>query len=417
MAAATKTDAATPESSAAPARRSRPKLLPLADGYVVGAIALATLRSLGWFAGLFLAFALVQAAKNVATADVPLAVAAQSLALQLPRIVLFTIPASLLYGTVATFSEMSSRGEVTALMCGGLSLPRMLRWPLVFSVLLALAAFWLQEVVVPNFELRKSNLTARVAETILETQKFKPLITYSDNGTPARIVQAEKFDIKSKTIIKPVIQIFRADGIVEFEIKAQSANWDSARQAWIFRNGSTRSPKDPTNKSDLNSVLSKFPATVVTTDKMPNPDTFDEGEKSARDQIERKNYEMVSWRQLDAFRAEQIAQLPSLSSAGQSAMNKEIRRETYGIHDKFATPLVAIAMLLIGAPLGVRPQRTASAGLAMGISLMVILGYYLLWTLCTQWGKGGGNAPILAAYLPVAALSAIGVALLIRKGK
>ena len=392
-------------------------MLPLADGFVVGGIALATLRSISWFAGLFLAFALVQAAKNVATADVSLAIAAQSLALQLPRIVLFTIPASLLYGTVATFSEMSSRGEVTALMCGGMSLWRMLRWPLVFAVGLTIFAFWLQEVVVPDFELRKSNLTALAAESILANQKFKPLIDYDDKGALSRTVQAAKFDIKSKTIIAPVIQIFRPDGIVVAEIKAQRAAWDKTQKAWIFYNGSTRTLKDVTAKSDFTTLLSEFPEFVVTTDKMPNPDTFDAGEKSARDQIDRKNYEMVSWRQLDAFRAEQIARLSAPGNLDQGAVKKEIRRETYGIHDKFATPLVAIAMLLIGAPLGVRPQRSASAGLAMGISLMVILAYYLGWTFCTQWGKGGGQMPVVAAYLPVVALSAIGIVLLIRKGR
>ncbi len=418
MAAATKTNAA-PDVAApnAPAKRSRPKLLPLADGYVAGGIVAATVRSIGWFAGLFLAFALVQAARNVAMADVPLAIAAESLALQLPRIVLFTIPASLLYGTVATFTEMSSRGEVTALMCGGMSLPRMLRWPLVFSVLLTLFAFWLQEVVVPDFELRKSNLTVRVATAILENQKFKPLVDYDDDGALERTVQAKKFDIKSKTIVAPVIQLFRSDGVMVTEIKAQRAAWDGARNAWVFYWGSTRTLKDKTAKSDFTTYASEFPQFLVTTDKMPAPDTFDKSEKSARDQIERKNYEMVSWRQLDAFRAEQIAALPTLGDAQQGALKKEIRRETYGIHDKFATPLVAIAMLLIGAPLGVRPQRTASAGLAMGISLMVILAYYLGWTFCAQWGKGGGQMPIVAAYLPVAVLGAVGVALLIRKGR
>ncbi len=433
MAAATKTNAApdanapdanAPDANAlqspAPrprARGFRPRFVPIADGYIVGGIALATLRSIGWFAGLFLAFALVQAAKNVAMAEVPLSVAAQSLALQLPRIVLFTIPASLLYGTVATFSEMSARGEVTALSCGGMSLWRMLRWPLAFSVALTITAFWLQEVVVPDFELRKSNLTARAAELILETQKFKPIFTYNDNGTLARIVQAEKFDIRSKTIIKPVIQTFRPDGILKSEVRAQSAAWDGAQKVWIFREVSTRSLKAPGAKDDLTTVTSgaPIPQTTISTDQMPDPDKFDAGEKSARDQIENKNYEMVSWRQLNAYRAEQIAALPTLRSAQQNALRKEIRRETYGIHDKFATPLVAIAMLLIGAPLGVRPQRTASAGLAMGISLMVILGYYLFWTFCTQWGKGGGDAPVLAAYLPVIALSVIGLGLLIRK--
>lgn len=414
MAAATKIKRA-PTAATAPGR-SRPKLLPLADGFIVGGIAAATLRSIGWFAGLFLAFAMIQAAKNVATADLPAAVAIQGLLLQLPRIVLFTIPASLLYGTVATFSEMSARGEVTALMCGGMSLPRMLRFPIVFAVLLTVFAFWLQEVVVPDFELRKSNLTLTVATAILENQKFKPLVSYHDDGTLERVVQAEKFDLKSKAILKPVIQIYGLNNTVETEIKAQSASWDSKRNAWVFTQGSTRTPREK-GADNLESVLSEWPQTVITTEQMPNPDAFEQTEKSARDQIERKNYEMVSWQQLNAFRAEQIENAKSLNGDSRRKVEKEIRRETYGIHDKFATPLVALAMLLIGAPLGVRPQRTASAGLAMGISLIVILGYYLLWTLCTQWGKGGGNAPVLAAYLPVAALSIVGFVLLIRKGR
>ena len=415
MAAATKTKTKlekTPATAPPSPKRSRAKLLPLADGFVVGSIAGATLRSISWFAGLFLAFAFVQAARTVAVSDVPIAIALQSLALQLPRIVLFTIPASLLYGTVATFSEMSSRGEVTALMCGGMSLRRMLRWPLVFAVLLTLLAFWLQEVIVPSFELRKSNLATSAAIAILQNQKFKPIVDYRDDGSLQRIVQAEKFDVKNKTVIAPVIQLFRFDGTIETENKAQSAAWDAEENAWIFRQGTLRAPRD---KGSTVTTLNQYDKLTVATDQMPAPDKLDGGEKSARDQIAKQNFEMVSWRQLAAFRAEEIARLPAVAGGEQKQLKKEIRRETYGIHDKFATPLVAIAMLIIGAPLGVRPQRTASAGLAMGISLIVILGYYLLWTFCTQWGKGGGKWPIFAAYLPVGVLTVIGVALLARK--
>ena len=394
------------------AGRSRLKLWPLADGLIVGSVAAATLRSIGWFAGLFLAFAFVQAARTVAVSDVPINVALESLALQLPRIVLFTIPASLLYGTVATFTEMSSRGEVTALMCGGLSLPRMLRAPLIFAALLTLLAFWLQEVVVPDFELRKSNLTARAAVALLQTQKFKPLVDIGDDGKLKRIVQAEKFDIPAKMVTKPVILLFRPDGTVETEIKAQSAAWDAKSKSWVFTNGSMRTPVE---KGETRTVLNEYPRFIVQTDQMPAPDKFDEGEKSARDQLARQNYEMISWRQLAAHRAEERARLAALSGPQQREVRKEIRRETYGIHDKFATPLVVMAMLLIGAPLGVRPQRTASPGLAMGISLIVILGYYLLWTFCTQWGKGGGQWPVFAAYLPLLVVALVGGVLLARK--
>ena len=88
---------------------------------------------------------------------------------------------------------------------------------------------------------------------------------------------------------------------------------------------------------------------------------------------------------------------------------------TFGIHDKFATPLVCLAMMLIGAPLGIRPQRTASAGLAMGLSLGVLILYYLVWTLAMQWGKAGGEGPLVAAYLSFALTAGVGLVMVARK--
>ena len=415
MAVATKPDAplapnSSPNSSSG-ARRSRPKLLPLADGYIVGSVAGATLRSMGWFAGLFLAFALVQAARNVATADLPWNIALQTLTMQLPRIVLFTIPASLLFGTVSTFTEMSARGEITAFMGGGMSLSRMLRAPILLSVLLAGLAFWLQEVVVPGVELERSALTQRAAFAILRSQKFKPLVDYRKDGSVERIVQARAFDPEKGTLTEPGIQLLRPDFTVEIEIKAREAVWNSAQQSWVFRDGTTRKTGDSLDAPPITTPFS----TLSLASAAPAPDRLGAKTKSAREQLQRKNYEMISWRQLNAYRAEQIAEYDALQGKERGDARKDIRAATWGLHDKFATPLIVVAMVLLGAPLGVRPQRTASPGLAMGLSLMVILGYYLLWTFCTQWGKAGGGGPIIAAYLPALALAATGTFLLWRK--
>ena len=406
MAVATPTETRAASANA----RARFRLWPLADGYIVGSVAGATVRSIGWFAGLFLAFAFVQAARTVAVSDVPMAIALQSLALQLPRIVLFTIPASLLYGTVATFTEMSGRGEITAFMGGGMSLWRMMRTPLIFALFLTGFAFWLQEVVVPDFELRKSNLAVSAAVQILQSQKFKPLVDFRDDGTVERIVQAEKFDPIKRAMIAPTIQLFRPDGTVEIEIKARSAAWDARQKAWVFRDSITRTA----GENGAAPIVARARQSIIQTAQVPAPDKFEQSEKSACDQIDKQNYEMVSWRQLDAYRAEKLAALAD-SNGDNRGLKKEIRRETYGIHDKFATPLIVMAMVLVGVPLGVRPARTASAGVAMGVSLVVILGYYLLWTFCTQWGKGGGDWPIFAAYLPLLILTLTGTVLLIRK--
>lgn len=401
----------TPTRARAKNRRSRPKLLPLADGYIVGGVAGATIRSMGWFAGLFLAFALIQAARNVTVAQLPWSIALQTLMLQLPRIVLFTIPASLLFGTVSTFTEMSARGELTALMGGGMSLGRMLRAPLVLSVLLAWAAFWLQEVVVPDVELRKSALTQRAAIAVLQTQKFKALVDYRGDGTLERIVQATSFDPTKKTMDAPVIQLFRLDGTIEVEIRARQAVWDGAQKMWVFRDGTTRKTGDKNTDVPITTPFSELSLEAAA----PSPDSLGAEAKGAREQLEHKNYEMISWRQLAAYRAEQIAELPTLRGDELANARRDINSETFGIHDKLAMPLVVIAMVLLGAPLGVRPQRTASPGLAMGLSLMVILGYYLLWTFCTQWGKSGHSAPIFTAYLPAFVLAAVGLFTLWRK--
>ena len=400
-----------PAAQASAPAPSRFKLLPLADGYIGGGVLGATIRSIGWFAGLFLAFALLQAARSVATADTPWAIALQVLALQIPRIVLFTIPASLLYGTVSTFTEMSARGEYTAFMGGGMSLARMMRTPLLLALALAGLAFWLQEVVVPGVELRRGDLTQRAALAILSSQKFKPLVDSNRDGTLRRIVQATKFDVGKQTLLAPTIQLFRPDGTVGVEIKARSASWDGARRSWVFQQGTTKTY----GKGAAASVVVPFEELALQTDVAPAPDSLSAATKDARDQLERKNYEMVSWRQLAAYRAEKVGQLNDLTDDEKRDARKVIRAATYGIHDKLAMPLVVLAMVLVGAPLGVRPQRTASAGLAMGLSLMVILGYYLIWTLCTQIGKAGSQGPLFLAYLPAAALALTGTVLLWRK--
>ena len=146
--------------------------------------------------------------------------------------------------------------------------------------------------------------------------------------------------------------------------------------------------------------------------------------KGARDlpgQLAAHNFEMVSLSELRAYRSEL---LNGVATAKRVAPNDakhiqflqdEAGAATFGIHDKLATPLIVLAMVLIGAPLGVRPQRTASAGLALGLSLMVLLSYYIVWTLVSQWGKGGGTQPMLAAYLPFAILSGLGAFLTWKK--
>jgi lipopolysaccharide export LptBFGC system permease protein LptF len=51
----------------------------------------------------------------------------------------------------------------------------------------------------------------------------------------------------------------------------------------------------------------------------------------------------------------------------------------------------------------------------MGLSLAVLIAYYIVWVLATSWGKGGFPMPHLVAYLTFAVTALTGIVMVIRK--
>lgn len=388
-------------------RRFFPRIMPLADEYLASKVAGAAWQGLMWFAGLFVLFAIATSAKKIAQDHVPFMVAVQGILLQMPRIVLFTIPAALLYGTVQTFVDMSSKGEITALMAGGISLPRMLRAPLIFAALCAVFAFYLQEVLVPGAELSKNQLLTDAVQQLGVQEGFSIIEKYND-GSIKRLVQAKSFDPKSRILVEPSVLLLRPDGSIQLHLKAQRAVWDQANGTWTFFNGQSREETGDLNKTY--SVPTSFSEMQL---NIGAPKKLGSEARGAAEQIGAHNYEMVSVKDLFRHRRSLLRAAAAEGSTG--SLSKEVNSLTYGIHDKFATPLVCLAMVLIGAPLGIRPQRTAAAGLAMGLSLAVLILYYLVWTICQQTGKGGAPLPLLFAYLPFFITTGIGLGLVKQK--
>jgi len=421
LAAPSNSSVLSPEKNVVAPVRMRRWGLPIADGYVGSQVLAGFWRGLTWFVGLFLAFVLISGAQKVAQQKMSLSLIFLFIVLQLPRIVVFTIPASLLFGSVSTFTELSSRGEVTALMAGGMSLRRMLRAPILASVLLAVFAFWLQESIVPQCELKRGQLAISSLQNAGASDLF-PRIEKDSDGNVKFEIRAQGFDSQTLTMKRPYIWLNYPDGS-SLQIAAQSARWDKVQGAWVFENGTTRnSPSLLAPKSGVlaNPVTAQFTEQTFP-DVALDPTKLGRTTRSEQDALDFHNYEMISIDHLNKYRrdlggqlrAEQGGKIPDAKKI--NFLQSEVRAATFGIHDKFSVPLIVLTMVLVGAPLGVRPQRTASAGLALGLSLVVLLGYYIVWTLVSTWGKGGGPQPLVAAYLPFAILLGLGAILTWKK--
>jgi lipopolysaccharide export system permease protein len=64
--------------------------------------------------------------------------------------------------------------------------------------------------------------------------------------------------------------------------------------------------------------------------------------------------------------------------------------------------------------MGIRPQRTGS-GLGVGLTLLVILGYYGLSSVARALGNTQLLAPFIAAWLPNLVIGAVGARMLASK--
>lgn len=409
------------DGAAAMKRGSAPKKswLPIkvVDAYLLGEAVGNTIRGLTWFGGLLCAFAAMTAVRAIVRDNLPFWGAVEFMGYSLPRIFLFTLPMSLLYGIVQTFSELSSRGELTALMAGGMSFDRMLRAPLVWALLLAIFSFGVQESVVPWAEQGK---TAVLQKQVMKSLKMQEGLTWIDqrpDNSMERVIQADGFNPKTNTLVRPTIQIWNDQRQVSFQLQADSASWDEQKKMWHFVNPRHDSGFLSDTGTDTENFSSDSSDTWISTDRVPEPMTFRNSAGSRARILEKQDFEMVSLRDLVEYRTQRQAALSQIRQKTLRAdIQKRIRGATFGIHDKIATPLVCLALVLVGAPLGVRPQR-ASGGFAMGLSLAVLLVYYVVWSAVTQLGKSGVAPPVFAAYLPLFVTAFIGGLLVYGKSR
>jgi lipopolysaccharide export system permease protein len=389
--------------------------LKIADSYLLSSVIGGTLRGLCWFAGLLFAFAVISAVRRVVTDNLPLGLTIRIVICQMPRILLFTLPMSLLYGTVQTFSDLSTRGELTALGVGGMSLPRMVRAPIGWGVLLAILAFWLQEGIVPRAERRGKEIFAQELMNAAGTQQDFLLVDQNASNRIERLIQADLFDPKSRTLINPSIQLFNEKKEIVFDVRADRAQWDIAAGKWVFYNGAT-TIKPPDQGATL-ALPSRSKFTELAIDVLPNPKILKQKSVTLQENLDKKNYEMLSISDLRAYLRKQPELLERVTYPNiQKKISSRIKSLTFGIHDKIATPLICIVLVLVGAPLGVRPQRSGG-GFAMGLSLAVLLLYYIVWSWVSQIGKAGYGDPYILAYSPLVLTLVIGLVLMKMKSR
>ncbi|AFY39272.1 permease YjgP/YjgQ family protein [[Leptolyngbya] sp. PCC 7376] len=363
------------------------------DRYIVGELSLAFAFGLGLFSALGIAVGSVfDLIAQVRESQLLFGVALKVMALKMPEFIGFALPMAVLLATLIVYSRLSSDSEIIAFRSLGISVYRLVLPALLFSAIATGITFVFKDQVIPvaNYQ-----ATATLENAFQQRQfpfRDEKIIypEYGEDGVLKRLFYAAEFDgetMQNLTIID------RSNGSINQIVTAESAGWDLPRNQWNFRDGIIYFiDADGSYRNVL-----RFSRHQI----QLGSDLVDEKEEYP------KHEDMSIW-QLKNYMQE-LAADPERDEAW-------YRKLRVRIQEKISFPFICLALGVVGAAIGLRPQSTGKAT-GFGLCVVLIFGYYFLAFMISSVGVAGYLHPVLAAWLPNLVVMAIAGGLVVQSAK
>jgi len=345
-------------------------MIKIIDRYIVKELIDPFLFGLGAFTAILSAsMILFDLVRAVVVRGMPLIAAAQVFMYRLPGTAVYIFPMATLLAALLAFSRLSSSSEIVAFKAGGTSLYRIIVPVLVFGFTISIVTLLSYEVVVPRANLAATNL-------MLESQARKSpkiqknvLIPEVEQDVLKRMYFAGK--LHGDTMEDVVVQEFKDGKLVQI-INAREAKWDKEKNTWLFKDGIIYLLAD----SGEYKHLIKFKEQYMTIKY--SPADFYMGE--------RKPEEMNM--------AELSKYIKLQKKMGEDTVDLQIQYFLKG-----AVPFSCLVFALLGAPLGLSPQRSSSS-IGLGLSVLIVFFYYFLTFVTMAIGELRIISPLISAWLP-----------------
>lgn len=301
---------------------------------------------------------------------VSLSVISRLFVYKLPGVIVLTLPMAALLSALLTFARLSSTSEIGALKASGISLQRIVRPVLFGSVAVALLATAANETVVP--------LTSRAAENVLRYEVAKQRVSLiqdhvfmreEEEGQLKRVTYISRLKPRSGRMEGVLVQEFE-EGQLRRILSAEEGSWQEGE--WWLDDGKVFE----VDEAGRVSLLFRFERQRLTLRLSPG-----QLEKVSRQPEEMSIPELLG--QIELFDHQGI----------------DVRPLWVMFHLRLAVPWASVVLALVGAAIGVRPQRSGS-GVGLGLSVVIVFAYYVVMSLCRALGQGGYLPPLLAAWMP-----------------
>jgi lipopolysaccharide export system permease protein len=366
------------------------------DRYILASIASAFLFGVAMFMALLMAMQLLpDLIRLVAEQGVSLGTAIAILAYQLPGLLVYAFPMSILLCILLVFNRMSAESEMVAIRAGGISFLRIVIPALLFAMLVTALTFWINNDFMPIAQQRSLELRQQALQ---EARELKS-VDYSHidkDGHKIYSISAANVDVKNHLLERAVFIFYNAKGPMLY-VYTPLATWNQDEGTWRAKGAVLR--------------------WLAPNAAIPNMDPVNADADLAADSYLLQVKESAS--ELDPA-AQKVENLTA------AQINQQIQRfdvtsgnmlRWHKLHmellRRYAVPFACLVFALIGAPLGLRHHRTSSA-VGLGVSLLLIIVYYFVAHFCSMLGDRGAMPYWAAAWMPNILGAIAGVGLMVK---
>ncbi len=360
------------------------KLIPLLDRWILNELFPPLLFAIAAFTVVSLSVGVMfDLVRKIVESGLSVQVAIQVLLLRLPSFVVISFPMAMLMATLLAYSRLSANSELKALRSVGVSTKRMIAPALVLAVIMTGLTFIFNDSIVPlanrNAELVLNKsigkaVATEIGEDIIYSRKgvINDSVTSNQRRGLTHLFYAWKF--RNNEMQEITMLDFSRLGYTQV-VTAKKAFWNNREGKWDFRDGRivTLSPDGSSNTAQFDRYLYPLDKGPIKIAELP---------KDANDMTV-----------AEALRAERLY--------ADSGNIKEVRRMQVRIQEKFTLPMACIVFSLIGSSLGAKPNTRTSRSQGFGLSVVLILFYYVLSFSFSSLGVKGTLIPLFAAWSPV----------------
>ncbi len=300
---------------------------------------------------------------------------------KLPAVISLTLPMAILLATILVIGRLSADLEIIALRSAGVSVFRILVPILSIGLIVSLVNIIFNEIVVPQANYNSEILLNNLQNTNVSIKENINLTQFDDNGMPLRIINVR--EVESETL-KDITIAEYDEGRLTRVIRSEYGNWDST-VGWVFNNGVMHVLLE---NSSQELMIINFEKEIINL----SLDLLDFKER-------KKSYSEMNGQELLTYIKKE------------KLLGKDINEMLIQYYLKFALPFACLIFTMIGAAVSFQPHRRSSA-MGMGLSIIIILTYYIIYSLGLALGINNVIPPILAAWTPNIIIGMISVYLL-----